>query len=88
MVANRYCALVQCLCVCGNLDESLPPVQAQWRDEVFILTHEKAKPKLLSDYFSKKFHPLAPVMVIGRSFAADPITKQKATLWDCWKETV
>ena len=53
-----------------------------------MITHENAKPKDMDDYFQKKFHPLLPIFLIGRSYTMEPKCDPKHTLFDLWKELV
>ena len=53
-----------------------------------MITHEKATPDSIDDYFQKKFHPLNPLFVIGRSYAMEPKCHPEHTVYDVWKELV
>ena len=42
----------------------------------------------LDDYFTRKFAPLHPLYVIGRSYKAEPTCHPSETLFDAWKDDV
>ena len=50
------------------------------------MTHENAREKEMTDYFTKKFSPALPVFVMGRSYTAQPTCKPENTLFDNWLE--
>ena len=54
--------------------------------QVFVITHEKARTKELDDYFALKFHPLQVMMVVGRSYKAEPECDPRHTLYDAWRD--
>ena len=54
--------------------------------QVFVITHEKARLEDMDDYFARKFHPLVPMFMIGRSYAMEPECKPSETLYDLWKD--
>ena len=54
--------------------------------QVFVITHEKARTKELDDYFALKFHPLQVMMVVGRSYKAEPECDPRHTLYDAWQD--
>ena len=57
-----------------------------YQKQVFVITHEKARTKELDDYFALKFHPLQVMMVVGRSYKAEPECDPKVTLYDAWRD--
>ena len=61
---------------------SLPPAQ------VLIMTHEVTKMTEMEDYFTKKFYPILPMFMIGRSYKMEPTCKPNQTLYDTWTELV
>ena len=54
--------------------------------QVFIMSHEKTRENEMTNYFSKKFYPVVPVFVLGRSYTAEPKCKPEYTLYDNWVE--
>ena len=56
--------------------------------EVLVITHEKARIKEMDDYFARKFSPLTVMMVMGRSYAAEPQCDPKVALYDVWKDHI
>ena len=50
------------------------------------MTHGATKMSEMEDYFTKKFYPILPMFMIGRSYKLDPICKPKYTLYDAWTE--
>ena len=70
--------------------ERLPPripVVSPWL-EVLIITHERGNITEMDDYFARKFFPLLPLLVLGRSYAIAPECDPRVTLYDAWKELV
>ena len=54
--------------------------------EVLIMSHEASRMTDMEDYLRKKFAPIQPMFMIGRSYKMDPICKPKFTLYDAWTE--
>ena len=50
------------------------------------MTHEATKMAEMEDYFTKKFYPILPMYMIGRSYAMEPTCKPNQTLYDAWTE--
>ena len=42
----------------------------------------------MDDYFTRKFAPLQPIYVVGRSYKAEPKCHPSETLFDAWKDDV
>ena len=74
------------LLVCSELTASQSNLSCYYRKQVFVITHEKARTKELDDYFSLKFHPLQVMMVVGRSYKAEPECDPRHTLYDAWRD--
>ena len=50
------------------------------------MTHELARSADMDDYFSKKFHPMEVLYVVGRSYASSPTCTPQLSLYYNWKE--
>ena len=50
------------------------------------MTHEVTKMAEMEDYFTKKFYPILPMYMIGRSYKMEPNCKPNQTLYDAWTE--
>ena len=74
------------LLVCSELTASQSNCHAIIEKQVFVITHEKARTKELDDYFALKFHPLQVMMVVGRSYKAEPECDPRHTLYDAWRD--
>ena len=68
------------------MDRSLQsPITDRLR-QALVVTHENAKPELMSDFFAKKLHPLELLLVYVRSCKANPPCKACQSLWWGWKD--
>ena len=38
------------------------------------------------DYFVKKFYPLVPILIMGRSYTSDPLRRPARNLFDSWRD--
>ena len=54
--------------------------------QILAITHERVRMEDQSDYFAKKIHPLRVLVLIGRSYGAEPRCKPEHTLYDAWKD--
>ena len=50
------------------------------------MTHEATRMSDMDDYFSQKFYPIQPLLVINRSYIREPTCDPEHTLFDGWKE--
>ena len=74
------------LLVCSELTASQSNCHAIIENRYSSSPTKKARAKELDDYFALKFHPLQVMMVVGRSYKAEPECDPRHTLYDAWKD--
>ena len=55
--------------------------------KALVLMHELTKVEEMSDYFPRVLHPMVPMAVMGRSWAAAPSCSADKAVWSGWKDS-